>query len=189
MAESSGNRFSPAPLVALLGWLVPGSGYWLIGHKLRGTVIGVTIIVMFVAGILIGGIRVIDVPGYDDQGQAQYVRYEQHNRDVRERKSSNPAGEPDNGEWTPISNWRWSLRAHTFPEVINKPWFIGQILSGPMCLGAAKVSLSAANPLSAIPRSHARIYEIGTLYTAVAGMLNLLAIIDSAYRAGQGARC
>jgi hypothetical protein len=33
--------------------------------------------------------------------------------------------------------------------------------------------------------SHARVNEIGTLYTAVAGMLNLLAIIDSAYRSAR----
>jgi hypothetical protein len=31
--------------------------------------------------------------------------------------------------------------------------------------------------------SHSRINEIGVLYTAVAGMLNLLAIIDAASRA------
>jgi hypothetical protein len=36
-----------------------------------------------------------------------------------------------------------------------------------------------------VPKSHARLAEIGTLYTAVAGMLNLLAIIDSSYRASQ----
>ena len=33
--------------------------------------------------------------------------------------------------------------------------------------------------------SHSRINEIGVLYTAVAGMLNLLAIIDAASRAEQ----
>ena len=39
------------------------------------------------------------------------------------------------------------------------------------------------------PWSHARVYEIGTLYTAVAGMLNLMAILDAAYRAAnEGAR-
>ena len=36
---------------------------------------------------------------------------------------------------------------------------------------------------SLVPKTHSRIAEIGTLYTAIAGMLNLLAIIDSASRA------
>ena len=42
-----------------------------------------------------------------------------------------------------------------------------------------------APPTPAVPKSHGRLWEFGTLYTAVAGMLNLLAILDSAYRAGQ----
>jgi len=33
------------------------------------------------------------------------------------------------------------------------------------------------------PASHARVSDIGILYTAVAGMLNLMAIIDASYRA------
>ena len=125
------------------------------------------------------------------------MRFEQDRQGrVRERKSNHPDDEIANSDWTPISNWRWSLRVHSFPEIANKPWFVGQILAGPICLAAARVSTTAAHtPIvtphgsePGLPRSHARIGEIGTLYTAVAGMLNLLAIIDSAYRAGQGAR-
>jgi len=44
------------------------------------------------------------------------------------------------------------------------------------------LELVVANP-GVAQLSHARVYEIGVLYTAVAGMLNLMAIIDSAYRA------
>jgi hypothetical protein len=186
---------APAPLIALAGWLVPGSGYFLVGQKLRGTVIGVTIITLFLSGVLLGGVRVVDVPGYDDLGRAEYVRFEQDSvGHARELKTARPAEQPNNGEWRPVSDWRWILRAHPFPEIANKPWFVGQILSGPICLAAARVSLEVSHPptpgaiASATPRSHARISEIGTLYTAVAGMLNLLAIIDAAYRAGQGAR-
>ena len=69
-------------------------------------------------------------------------------------------------------------------------WLIGQVFNGPMGLGAAWIS----DQLAASPRYHnieakARLAEIGTLYTAVAGMLNLLTIIDSAHRAsGYGAK-
>jgi hypothetical protein len=174
MSNSSGP-FSAPPLVALCSWLVPGSGYFLIGERLRGTTIGVTIILLFILGILFAGIRVIDVPGFDDRGFAIYV---------------NPSGQkvlrPEQG--------RWALVAKPFSEIANKPWFVGQILTGPICLVASHFSLDVAHPvppntiLQATPRSHARIAEIGTLYTAVAGMLNLLAIIDSAYRAGREAR-
>ena len=175
MSKGSGTFSTPAPLVALAAWIIPGSGYWLIGQAFRGTVIGVTIIVLFIAGILIGGIRVVDVPGYDDRGMATYL---------------NSAGQkvlrPEQGSW--------SLTSRPFSEIANKPWFVGQILAGPICVAAGRVSIAVSHPATAtagssmIPRSHARIFEIGTLYTAVAGMLNLLAVIDSTYRAGQGAR-
>ena len=78
----------------------------------------------------------------------------------------------------------------------DKPWFVGQILCGPIALAASAVSIHAARPTAAavaasdspvqtVAISHARSWEIGTLYTAVAGMLNLLAMIDSAFRAEQ----
>ena len=65
------------------------------------------------------------------------------------------------------------------------------MLAGPLDLAASWGSVMAsrpkvaglAEPLGA--RSHARTNELGVLYTAVAGMLNLLAIIDAAYRAGR----
>ena len=60
---------------------------------------------------------------------------------------------------------------------------------GPLDLVASWGSVAASkpgpdsNPPGA--RSHARTNELGVLYTAVAGMLNLLAIIDSSYRAAK----
>jgi hypothetical protein len=59
-----------------------------------------------------------------------------------------------------------------FADLGAKPWFIGQALSGPVSLLCAWIANHVA------VQSHARSFEIGTLYTAVAGMLNLLAMID-----------
>src|SRR5581483_8407143 len=118
------------PLVALAGWLVPGLGYWFLGQRWRAITIGVTILIVFVLGLLIGGIKVVDAPD-------------------------------------------------GFANIAQKPWFIGQILAGPVSV----VSAVLADRTKVM--SHAHSWEIGTLYTAVAGMLNLLAIIDSAHRASQ----
>jgi len=125
----------PAPLAALVAWLVPGAGYLLIGQRARGLTVGITILTLFVMGLLIGGLRVVDPP----------------------------------------DSYRQPLQA-----VYQRPWFVGQILVGPL-------TLVAASQARAVPYSHARVWEIGVLYTAVAGMLNLLAIIDTAYRATHGA--
>jgi hypothetical protein len=114
---------------------VPGSGYWLIGQRGRALTTGITIIVLFILGLLIGGVRVVDVPA---------------------------------GVLTSPVN-----------AVSQKPWFVGQILAGPITLIASSIGRE-----DSYFASHSRVNEIGTLYTAVAGMLNLLAIIDAAYRAG-----
>ena len=173
----TGSFAVPAPLVAVAGWLVPGLGYVLIGQRARGIVIGATILTMFMFGLLLAGVRVIDVPGYDDLGERVLV-------DRDGRKIERPAQlRGQTGEW--------ALTARPLSEIGNKPWFVPQLVAGPICLFAAHYSLEVSHPangergnVSAVPRTHARLSEFGTLYTAIAGMLNLLAIIDAAYRAG-----
>ena len=126
----------PSPLVAIAGWLIPGAGYWLLGQRIRGLVIFLSVLAIFAMGLLIGGIRVVDAP-------------------------------------TEL----------TFTALVqDKPWFIPQALCGPLAIGTA----IGADQVDALRVSHSRSWEIGTLYTAVAGMLNLLAIIDSTHRAATG---
>jgi hypothetical protein len=133
----------PPPLVALAGWLVPGAGYWLIGHRTRAFTVGVTILLVFVFGILVSGIRVVQAPDMTGSG-------------------------------------------NMMQRVLTRPWFIGQVLIGPVGLGSAYVSdqLAQSETYGKI-EAKARLAEIGTLYTAVAGMLNLLTVIDASYRAAQ----
>ncbi len=129
----------PVPVVALAGWILPGSGYWLLGEKRRALTVGITILLLFALGCLIGGVRVVEAPM---------------------------------GAGTLIAN------------VSSKPWFVGQVLAGPVSLIAAYESSRLANdPITKDIVGHARIAEIPTLYTAVAGMLNLLAIIDASAKA------
>lgn len=159
---------SPA-LVALASWIVPGLGYWLIGQRARGTTIGVTVILLFMLGLLIGGVRVIDVPGYDSRGQKMMVV---------------PRGQP--------AAARWIMTVAPMTEIREKPWSIAQVLTGPIGVLSGMWSIHAATPAdgsaggpSIGAESHAHVHDIGTLYTAVAGMLNLLAIIDASSRAGE----
>lgn len=134
---------APPPMVALAGWLLPGAGYWMIGQRTRATVVGVTILLVFVFGILVSGIRVVQAPDMTSPG--------------------NP-----------------------LQRVLTKPWFIGQVLTGPVGIVSAVISDKlASSPTYAQAEGKARLAEIGTLYTAVAGMLNLLTIIDSSHRAAR----
>lgn len=170
MSQENVKYHLPPPLVALAGWLVPGSGYWLIGDFTRGTVVGAAIIVLWLSGLLVAGVRVIEVPGYDSQDGTQI-------RIINGRRV-NPAS-------TDYPAAGWSLLYGGFlNEVASKPWFVGQVLAGPICIGTGAVSMELAQRGEDYPRPHAPLETIGTLYTAIAGMLNLLVIIDSAYRAG-----
>src|SRR5687768_17271974 len=146
------GRSAPPPfVVALAAWLLPGAGYWLVGQRARGVVVGVTVALLFGFGLLVGGVRVLEVPYYDRNGQKT-------NRALVD-------------------------------EVRAKPWSIAQVMAGSVAIagGWAAVSASTADATGVAPgeESHARVNEIAVLYTAVAGMLNLLVIIDSGHRAGR----
>ena len=172
--SASTSNPPPPPVVALASWLVPGLGYMLLGQRARGFTVGVTILLLLVLGLLIGGVRVMEVPGYSDDGRQVMV-------DPSGRRTSRAARDAV-----------WALRASPMAELREKPWSIPQALAGPAALASMAWSVWTARPENgpggAEPpgaTSHARVNEIGVLYTAVAGMLNLLAIIDAASRAEQ----
>lgn len=172
MADTPSNFNAPAPLVALAAWILPGAGYLLIGQRSRGWTIGLTVLALFFGGLLIGGVRVLDVPGYGPDGQRTMVY-------IRSA-----------GQQVPL----WAMEASPWAEIQKKPWSIAQILAGPLAIISGKASLWAATPnpayvdpdgrpASPALTSHTPVNEAGTLYTSVAGMLNLMAIIDATYRA------
>jgi hypothetical protein len=171
MSEKDRGLRLPPPLVALAGWLVPGAGYWAIGDFARGTVVSAAILVLYLSGLLVAGVRVIEVPGYDSQDGQQIRMIGGHRVPLRDRD---------------YPNANWALTSGGFvSEVTAKPWFAGQILAGPLCLASAAASVQLAQDSINNPRPHAPLETVGTLYTAIAGMLNLLVIIDATHRAGQ----
>jgi hypothetical protein len=177
MSEAGGFSISPA-VVALASWLVPGGGYFLLGQRARGLTIGVTVVAVFALGLLIGGVRALEVPGWDEHGQQ--IRLNDRGYKVH----------PDDAAY---SRANFVLRRSALSEVRAKPWSIAQVLTGPVAIGGAAWSVWAAKdpdgdegdrePPGAL--SHSIVTEICVLYTAVAGMLNLLAIIDASHRAAQ----
>src|SRR2546423_9648872 len=136
MASQSSSSV-PVPIVALSTWIVPGSGYWLIGQRGRALTVGITIIILFILGLLIGGVRVVDVPP--------------------------------------------GVLSSPVNAVSQKPWFVGQILAGPLTLIASSI-----RPDEGYFASHSRLNEIGTLYTAVAGVLEFVAVNGAGYSGGHG---
>ncbi len=218
MATEFRATSAPAPLVAVCGWLIPGSGYLLIGEWGRALMIGCTIILLFIAGLLIGGVRVIEVPGFNvDTGEKQMAQPMMTTTDAAGRSAITPALEPmldpvtrrpmlnARGEqrMTPVPK-RWVMEMSITSEIRDKPWSVPQALAGPIAIIGGWASLKAAevdpktiktDPATGMadPKTgtqygaitHARINEIGSLYLSVAGLLNLMAIIDCTWRASQ----
>ena len=175
MADSARINRSP-PLVALAGWLVPGGGYLLIGQRSRGLTVGLTIVALFLLGLLVGGVRALEVPGWDEHGHQ--IRLNARGYRVH----------PDDASY---GRAQWVMRRSALSEIRAKPWSIAQVLTGPVAMAGAWWSVWAATDPDGDDGdreapgvvSHGRVNEIGVLYTAVAGMLNLLAMIDAAHRA------
>lgn len=121
MAETYENNNGVRLIViAALGWLIPGGGYWLLREYKRAVIIFVTITLTFCIGIYVGSIGVID-------------------------------------------------------SVQGKPWFAAQVLNSPAVFILAEMTKSGRFI------SYGRPAEIGQLYTSIAGLLNLLCIINSVY--------
>jgi hypothetical protein len=96
--------------------------------------------------------------------------------------------EPANDPVTHRQIVQWSLEVSPLSEIRDKPWSVPQVLTGPIAILAGAWSVYAAGldpstgqAIGAL--SHSRINEIGSLYLSVAGLLNLMAIIDAAWRA------
>ncbi len=131
--KQSQSHWYIVPAVAT--WLLPGLGHYLLGQKARGVILVVSILGLWLGGLIIGGISVID--------------REQHTA-----------------------------------------WFIGQSLIGPSILVNSyhqslrhrQVGGPQPDDNALYEPSYGRMHEQGTLYTALAGMLNLLAIMDVIYR-------
>ena len=61
MAKSSGDTNWPFLIsVGLLSWFIPGGGYFLLKEKKRAWIILITISLLFIAGLYVGSIGVID---------------------------------------------------------------------------------------------------------------------------------
>ncbi len=79
-----------------------------------------------------------------------------------------------------------SVPGEIFGKVMNRPWFVPQIMCGPLTIGAATAAARVnASPRLAVYKSHIRMGDVGTLYCGVAGMMNLLAMVDAAGRAAR----
>lgn len=118
-----------AMLIGALAWAVPGLGHLVIRQYIRGIIIMLCVSGLFIMGIYVGSIGVID-----------------------------PVGA--------------SL------------WYCGQILTSPAVIAIADHT-RPQNGIWPYP-SYGRPFDVGQIYTSIAGALNLLCVINAMYVAYTG---
>jgi len=151
---SDPSPFGFKPLALLAGVALPGLGHAVRGEARRGVLVAAGVLGLFLGGVLIGGIDVID-------------------------------------------------------SKEDRVWFFGQALVGPLAFGIDHIHQSrfkvidpdTLRPRSAYPgegrdpvtgravaggtppniKSVGKMNELGTLFATVAGMLNLIAVIDAGF--------
>lgn len=123
ISTKSSSNFTP--IAAILAWLWPGLGHISLGHRKRGILIMAGVLFLFLGGILIGGVDVVD------------------------RRN-------------------------------DKLWFFAQAICGPIAFATDLMNQeflsSEADVIKRKSLSH--VNEIGTLFTALAGLMNLVVILD-----------
>ena len=129
--RSSADQGLRLIIIGLAAWVIPGAGHFLLREHKRAIIIFVTITALFLTGLYIGSIGIVN--------------------------------------------------HETF-----KPWFLAQILYSPT-VGILSQHVTGgyldANGQQQEYTSFGRPCDIGQLYTAVAGLLNLLCIFSAVYMA------
>ncbi len=131
-------------LAAGLAWLFPGLGHLVLGRTRRGLVLAVAITSLYLAGLLIGGVAVVD-------------------------RRDHPA---------------WFLSQALIAPSFVFDRFHQNVRDAAARAGARQTDARADAPVAdgGYAPAFGRAQEQGTLYTAAAGLLNLLAMLDAASR-------
>lgn len=156
VSPSGPERFDPVALI--LACVLPGLGHWYLGEKKRALLIASGILGLFFGGMLIGGIDVVDSKedtiwfvGEALVGPLAFGVDYAHQNMFKVHVPGGPGGKP--------------LYRSAFPHEVRN---------------------SDGTPATAAPGQHppnskslGRMNELGTLFATVAGMLNLIVIIDA----------
>lgn len=151
-SQAPTNGFDP--VAGLLALLLPGLGHAIQGQVRRGVLVGVGVLGLFFSGLFIGGIDSVD----QKEDPLWFI-------------AQAPVGVMAFG----VNHVHQSFYKGTDPNRngMRRTLFPGESLD------ANGRIVQGGNP--PMQRSLARVHEMGILLTAVAGLLNVIAIIDALF--------
>jgi hypothetical protein len=149
------NRY----LATVLGFLLPGAGHYYQGRRNKAFLFAVCILGLFFLGLLIGQGRVVYASWNPDEYRIQFPA---------QLCVGIPAFPAAVQGWIHRNDAKDNLMGRVFNEDFDK-WSWMNFMAPP----------SGREELSHWHRSASAGFELGSLFTAVAGLLNLLAIFDA----------
>ncbi len=151
MSESaaSATRTTLNFRAAVLGWILPGLGHASLGDRRRGLLVGGGVLGLFLGGLLIGGLDVVD-------------RREDHLWFLAQAGAGPVAWVADYANANLVASGRFGeLLEASHPD--------------PMAPRGTVVEVSSLKSL-------AHPNEMGTLFAAMAGLMNVVAVLDAMSR-------
>lgn len=166
-----------ASLAALLAWLFPGAGHFYQRRYLKATIFSITILSTYIAGLIIG------------DGQVVYASWRPN--DYRWQFACQagiglPAA-PAVMQYLSVKDGKEPFFPNRAFLITQKGIVIEEVPVGTPGSRSTAYFTPAPGPVSAFDRDVLAIwheesehrFEIGTLYTVVAGLLNLLVVYDA----------
>ncbi len=151
------------PFVAgVLAWLIPGLGHFYQGRTAKGALFAICILGTFVYGLYLGGSNQ-PFMGADTKigwGRAVYFSF-------------------DEKEWRLPWLCQIGIGLPTLPMTLLQYSLQKPVLQGFMAPPAPDKDTPDNPSLATIQRRLPRYFELGTVYTMIAGLLNILAIYDA----------
>lgn len=144
MSTKSPAQFTP--VAGILAWLWPGLGHISLRQRKRGLLVMFGVLFLFVSGVLIGGVDVVD------------------------RK------EDRLWFWAQALCGPIAFAADFANQNLLKTGHVGEIL-----VPGHRDRNGVMIPPASDKKSLGHVNEIGTLYAALAGLMNLVAILDALY--------
>jgi len=144
------NRY----LAAFLSWLIPGAGHYYQGRTFKATIYFASVTMCVVIGLVVSGGRCV---------------YASWNGTEKRWQFALQAGVGLPAIPAAVQGWRKSKGNAPFFE----GWFFGENRSAPF---------ASPNDTAQLDQWHQRTasgFELGTLYTMIAGLLNILAVYDA----------
>lgn len=144
---------------ALLAWFIPGLGHWYQGRRSKALLFFVCIMGTFIYGLYLGEGRVVYAAWHDGDKRLPYLCQ------VGVGLPALPA----------------LVQAHRFRDPEHVQGVVRRRLDGEATLGDWFMAppIVAAGELDELHKRLHRYFELGTIFTMVAGLLNILVIFDA----------